>query len=217
MKHFFLSVVLSLLACMAFSQTKLYENPKFDSITKNHKIIGIVPFKTTVKLRPKEMKDMSAEKLKNLEISEGNNLQAALYSWFKKREQRGDLSVKVLDPMTTNALLKKNDITEDNIAERTPGELAQTLGVDAVITGTYETNKPMSEGAAVALGLLGGFYGPTNKAVINLFIFNAADGELLVNYNKGVSGSVFTSSEDLVNILMRKASRRISYSKKDTD
>lgn len=77
--------------------------------------------------------------------------------------------------------------------------------------GTFETNKPMSEGASVALGVLVGFYGSTNKAIINLSIYNADQGELLVNYNKAVSGSIGSSTEDLINILMRKASRRISY------
>jgi len=52
--------------------------------------------------------------------------------------------------------------------------------------GTFDTNKPMSEGAFVALGLLIGFWGTTNSATINLSIYNAVDGELLVNYNKKV-------------------------------
>jgi hypothetical protein len=71
----------------------------------------------------------------------------------------------------------------------------------------------MSEGASVALALLVGFYGSTNKAVINMYIYNAEDGLLLANYNKGISGSMGSSTEDLINVLMRKASRRLSYSK----
>jgi hypothetical protein len=71
----------------------------------------------------------------------------------------------------------------------------------------------MSEGASLVLGALFGFWGSTNKAVINLSIHNGTDGELLINYNKGVSGSLGSSTEDLINTLMRKASRRISYSK----
>ncbi len=51
------------------------------------------------------------------------------------------------------------------------------------------------------------------NTVMNLFIYNPIDGELMLNYNKGVSGSLGSSSEDLINVLMRKASRRIIYSK----
>jgi hypothetical protein len=157
------------------------------------------------------MKDITPEQLQRMEESEGLSIQSAMYSWFLKRDKRQKLKVKVQDPNTTNALLRRNNITPEYIADYTPNELAEILGVDAVIMGTFETNKPMSEGASVALGMLVGFYGSTNKAIINLSVYNAEQGELLVNYNKAVSGSIGSSTEDLINTLMRKASRRISY------
>jgi hypothetical protein len=157
------------------------------------------------------MKDITPEQLQRMEESEGLSIQSAMYSWFLKRDKRQKLKVKVQDPNTTNALLRRNIITPEYIADYTPNELAEILGVDAVIMGTFETNKPMSEGASVALGMLVGFYGSTNKAIINLSVYNAEQGELLVNYNKAVSGSIGSSTEDLINTLMRKASRRISY------
>ncbi len=110
-------------------------------------------------------------------------------------------------------MLKKAGVSTENFDEFTPKELAEIVGVDGVVMGTFKTNKPMSEGISLALGLLVGFYGSTNKAVMNLFIYNSIGGELILNYNKGVSGSLGSSSEDLINVLMRKASRRIIYSK----
>lgn len=97
--------------------------------------------------------------------------------------------------------------------EYTSDEIAKILEVDAVIMGDYETNKPMSEGASVALGLLIGFWGSTNSATVNMSVYNGIDGVLLWNYNKKVSGSLGSSPEDLINILMRKASRRLAYTK----
>ncbi len=216
MKRILLTTIIVLTGVIVFSQTQLYENPKFDEIAKDHKIIGIIPFKASVTLRPKQMKEMTTEQLNKMEISEGEGIQSALYSWFLRREKRGTLTVKVQDISITNAKLKKAGITIDNYQEYTPSELAKLLEVDAIIMGTFETTKPMSEGASVALGLLVGFYGSTNKAVLNLFIYNAKDGELLVNYNKAVAGSIGSSTDDLVNKLMRKASRRIAYTKTDT-
>lgn len=198
-----------------FSQTSLYENPQFDEIAKNHKSIGILPFKATVKLRPKQMEKMTAEQFKRLEINEGKSIQLAMFSWFLKRKKRGKLTtIEIQDPTKTTALLKKKNITQDNLSEYTPEELAKILGVDAIISGSYETNKPMSEGASVALGLLIGFWGTTNSAVVNMNVHNAADGVLLWNYNKKVRGSIGSSPDDLINKLMRKASRRLSYTKK---
>lgn len=196
------------------AQTSLYENPDFDNIAKSHKIIAMVPFKTQVKLRPKQMKDMTDEQLDRLEKSEGESIQSAMYSWFLKRKKRGKLlNLEIQDPRTTNAILLKKDISYENILEYTPAELAKLLEVDAIISGDFETDKPMSEGASLALGLLVGFWGSTNNAVINMSVHNAADGILLWNYNKKVRGSLGSSSEDLINVLMRKASRRLAYTK----
>ncbi len=213
MKRLIFPLLFCLVSVVAFAQTNLYENPNFDSLTKDHKVIAILPFDAKVTLRPKQMKDITPEQLARMEESEGESVQAGMYSWFLKREKRGDLRVKVQDTNRTNALLKKSGITYENMAEHTADEIAKILEVDAVISGKFETNKPMSEGASIALGMLVGFWGSTNKAVMNLYIHNGTDGELLINYTKGVSGSIGSSTEDLVNVLMRKASRRIAYSK----
>lgn len=197
------------------AQTSLYENPQFDEIAKNHKSLAILPFKATVKLRPKQMEKMTPEQFKRLEINEGKSIQTAMFSWFLRRKKRGKLtSIEVQDPSKTTALLKKKNITQENLTDYTPEELAKILGVDAIISGTYNTNKPMSEGASVALGVLIGFWGATNSAVVNMNVHNAADGVLLWNYNKKVRGSIGSSPQDLINRLMRKASRRLSYTKK---
>jgi hypothetical protein len=209
-------LLLFLAPVFLLGQTSLYENPKFDSIAKAHHVIAIVPFKTQVKLRPKEMKDMDDLQLDRLERSEGESIQSAMFSWFLKRKKRGQIqNLRIQDPKTTNALLLRKEIDYENIYAYTPQELADILEVDAVISGDYETNKPMSEGASVALGLLVGFWGTTNSALINMSVYNGIDGDLLWNYNKKVRGSIGSSPEDLINILMRKASRRLSYTKDD--
>ena len=214
MKKLFLIGTLFLIASIGYSQTSLYVNPKFEEIAKNHKSIAVIPFKTQVKLRPKQMKDMTPEKLEKLEKDESLGLQQGMQSWFLKRKKRGKLTaIEIQDPKRTNAILSKEGISYDNIENQLPEDLAKILGVDAVISGTYETNKPMSEGASVALGLLIGFWGSTNSATVNMSVHNGSDAELLWNYNKKVRGSIGSSPEDLVNILMRKASRRLAYTK----
>ncbi len=216
MKNIFLIVMACLFCSTINGQTNLYVNPEFEAIALEHKIIAVVPFKTQVTLRPKQMKDMTPEQLDRLEKAEGEGIQTAMYSWFLKRKKRGKLqSIEVQDPKVTTAMLGKMDISYDNITNYTPKELAEILEVDAVISGEFETNKPMSEGASAVLGLLVGFWGSTNNAVVNMSVHNAADGVLLWNYNKKVTGSIGSSPEDLINVLMRKASRRLAYTKAD--
>ena len=57
-----------------------------------------------------------------------------------------------------------------------------------------------------------GFGGTTQNATANLdFIHN--DNEVVVNYYKNIKGGLGSSSDDLINVLMRKTSRRIPYTK----
>ncbi len=192
------------------AQTHLFEHPDFETIAKDHKTIAIIPFSAKVSLRPKQMKEITAEQLKEMEISEGQSIQTAMYSWFLKRKKRGKLLIDVQDPNKTNAILKKNEV---DMAITTSEELAKLLEVDAGITGKIETDRPMSDGASIALGLLVGFWGSTNSATVNMSVNNAEDGSLLWNYNKRVSGSLGSSNDQLINTLMRKASRRLAYTK----
>lgn len=193
----------------ASAQTKLFEHPNFETIAKDHKIIAILPFSAKVSLRPKQMKEITPEQLKDMELGEGRAIQNSMYTWFLNRQKRGDLLIEVQDPSKTNALLLKSDITD--LARYTPEELAAILEVDAIITGHFETDKPMSDGASIALGLLVGFWGSTNAATINMSVKNGSDGQLLWNYNKRVAGSLGSSTDTLINTLMRKASRRLAY------
>lgn len=216
MKNHYLKKLLlfvGLISFNLFGQTSLYEHPDFANIAKEHKKIAVLPFKTTIKLRPKQMKEISTEQLAELEIKEGLSVQNGMYSWFLKRKKRGNLTVSIQDPNRTNAILNKNGITQNNLSEFNPEDLAKILEVDAIVSGTLQTNKPMSEGASLAIGILAGFWGSTNTALANISIHNASDGELLWNYNKKVGGSIGSSSEDMINILMRKASRRLAYTK----
>lgn len=197
----------------ATSQTNFYEDPSFDAISLTHNIIAILPFDASVTLRPKEMKDITPEQLTRMEESEGEGIQSGMHSWFLKRKKQGKLKINVQPPNVTKAILIKQGVTAEQIAAYLPQELCKLLGVDAIIMGTFETNKPMSQGAAIAASLLFGFGGSTEKAIINLSIYEGLNGDLMCNYQKNLGGGLGSSTEDLINVLMRKASRRIAYTK----
>lgn len=206
----FMAILFLLNFNQATAQTNLYQHPDFEQKTADHKVVAILPFDANVSLRPKQMKEITPKQLADIEKNEGLSVQSAMYSWFLKRKKRGDLLVEIQDPKRTNALLSQNDV---NLKAITSEELAGILGVDAVITGTFETDKPMSDGASIALGLLVGFWGSTNAATLNMSVNDGTDGELLWNYNKRVAGSLGSNTDQLINKLMRKASRRLGYTK----
>ena len=121
--------------------------------------------------------------------------------------------VDVQNPTKTNALLKKNGIDIHSYDEYLPSELGEILGVETIITGSFETSKPMSNGAAIGLAVLTGGMFATSSATMNMDFMSTSDDELVVNYLKNIKGSLGSDAQDLINILMRKVSRRIPYTK----
>ena len=217
MKNIIFLIVLLSFQVLGFSQTNFYEDPRFPALAATHETIAILPFDATVTLRPRQMKDISPEQLERMEIAEGEGIQGAMHSWFLKRKKRGSLKVDVQAPNVTRAKLLKAGVTPEMLPAYEPQEICEILGVDAIIMGTFETNKPMSQGAAIALGVLFGVGGSTEKAVVNLSIYEGENGELMCSYLKNLNGGLGSSSEDLINVLMRKASRRIAYTKSVMD
>jgi hypothetical protein len=196
----------------SYSQTReIYVNPNFGSLTREHKTLAILPFKTIIKLRPKQREGMSNDEFERLQRDEGLAVQSALHSYFLKRKEQHGFPINFQDLNTTNALLAKSNVTQENIETFTPKELAEILQVDGIITGLLSSDKPMSDGASLALGLLVGFYGPTNSGKCTININDAASGELLWKYEKTLSRSLGSDTNTIINAMMRKASRQLPY------
>ncbi len=206
-----LTILILFIASALFAQTKLYVHPDAKEYVAKTQTLAILPLDTSVKLRPKELKDFTPEQIIEMENAEALSIQKAMYSWFLTRKKRGDLLVDVQNPTVTNSLLKKAGIDVMKAYEELPNDICEILGVEAVVTGKFSTNKPMSNAAAMGLALIG-IGGVTQNATANLDFIHK-DNEVVVNYFKNVKGGLGSSSDDLVNVLMRKTSRRIPYTK----
>lgn len=193
------------------AQSHLYENPKFSNIAKTHEVIGIIPFTTSVTLESIQMNDISTDEIKKIEMAERTEIQNAMYSWFIERQKSGNLMVKVQTPNQTNEKLKRAGVTYENFSKYTPQLLAKILDVDAVVMGDYTTDRPNSKASSEVLSGLKNSQENTSKVVLNLFIYNAMDGSLLVNYNKTIPNSFDSTIKDIINVLMHKVSKRIVY------
>ena len=90
-----------------YSQTKLYVHSDAESYAANTESIAILPLRTQVKLRAKELKDFTPEQIVQMGKDESLDIQKGMHSWFLKRMQRGQLKMKVQSHNQTNALLRK--------------------------------------------------------------------------------------------------------------
>jgi len=200
-KSIFLLVVT---AFMLQSCAKIFYTPDARSLAQNQKIIAIAPPKVSIAAK----KNVDGAALIEQQKTESVNFQREMYSWILKRKMQGNISVEIQDVETTNALLAKAGVNEGKIL--TPNDMCQILGVDGLLTSNYSLSKPMSEGAAIAVALLGGDTGTTNEATVSLSIHDLSTEKMIWNYNHKLSSSLGTPGK-LVDDLMRDASRKMLY------
>ena len=211
-RKFFLVVTGILFSLFLGAQTKeIYTNPQFDSIARNHNQLAIIPFDVTLNLRPKEKEKLKPGELETMEKKEGDAVQSAIQTYFLKEKEKESFKVTFQDISKTNALLAKSGWTTDSLRTKTKEEICALLVVDGLISGTLNSDKPMSEGASVALGVLFGVYGPTNSGKCTINVHDGKGGELLWKYEKTLSRGLGSDINTVINTMMRKASRKFPY------
>jgi hypothetical protein len=197
---FFLIAVTFLLQNCA----KIFYTPDARTLASTHKIIAIIPPKVSIAARKKVDGDALIEQQK----TESINFQREMYSWMLKRKMKGTIFVDIQDVETTNAKLAAAGFQESKFL--TPTDLSKILNVDGILTSNYSLSKPMSEGAAIAMAVLAGWWAPTNEAVVSLSIHDSGSDKMIWNYNHKLSSSL-SSPARLVDELMRQASRKMPY------
>lgn len=213
MKKTFPAFFLLAFICISCGPT-IYKSQDFTSKTSSHKIVAILPADVNISLRPKDMKKTSIDQLNEMEEKTGLDIQDKMYTWFLKRSNKFKYTVAFQDISKTNAILLQNGIKQNDIQTKTKEELAKLLNVDAIISSKATMQKPMSEGAAVAVGVLVGAWGATNNIQTSIAINEGKQGELLWKYDYNADGSVGSSTSNLVNALMRNASKKFPYNDK---
>jgi hypothetical protein len=186
------------------SCAKIFYAPDARPLAQNQRIIAITPPKVSIAPR----KNVDGAALIEQQKTESVNFQREMYSWMLKRKMQGTISVDIQDVETTIALLSKAGINEGKVF--TPDDMCRILGVDGILTSNYSLTKPMSEGAAIALGVIAGIWGPTNEATASLSIHDSGTKKMIWNYDHKLSSSLSTPAK-LVDDLMRQASRKMPY------
>ncbi len=189
---------------------EIYEAPKLKETIAKHKMVAILPFnaKITYKRIPKNYDaNANAEEEKSLTTS----LQSSMFTFLLRKSDNYTCTFQ--DPTRTNALLKKAGVY-DHLDEMTQDSICKILGVDAVIVCKYEYEKTASEGAAIAKTILfGGLGSKTGSGALTMQIYNGGDGNLLWRFYKALDDSVFGSTDQVIEHMMRKVSRNFPYDK----
>lgn len=193
---------------IAFSScAKIFYSKDAYQLAHNQKMIAIVP--PAVSITPN--KKIDAESMKEQQKAESLNFQNEMYSWMLKRVMQGKISQDIQEIETTNIKLKKAGYPDNAL---TADEICEVLGVDGIMTSSYHLAKPMSEGVAIAAGILTGVMGTTNDVRVSMDIHDCSNKKMIWNYDHKFSGSVGSSPSRLVDALMREASKKMPYMNK---
>ena len=212
MKHLLSLAVVSIL--LVSCGPKIYQASNFNEALAKHKTVAIIPAEVTMQLRPNQTKNMTQAQLDEMAMKMGYDIQEKMYGWFLRRGNKFEYTVSFQDVTQTNAKLKEAGIKYTDLKSTDRTKLAGILGVDAIMQDRANMEKPMSEGAAIAVGLIAGAWGSTNKVETTINIHDGASGNLLWKYDYEASGSVGSSTTKLVDALMRNATKKFPYSAK---
>ena len=204
-------VATSILAFAQFEGAKqTYSSPKLKDEIQKHKKVAILPFEASITYkRPPKNYDSSANR--NEEINIAKDLQQSMYTYLLRKGE--NYSVTFQDVERTNALLKANGMYF-KLDELTQDSIAKVLGVDATIRCRYSYEKTASEAGAIAKTILFGSMGSkTGSGGLTMQLYNGSDGELLWRFFKAMDDSVMSSSDALMERMMRKVSRNFPYEK----
>lgn len=206
-----LTFLLVLMALMASCGRVTYLDDAFASKACHHKVVAVIPFEVDILYNPITGKGVTPEMIAEMESNLSVQLQEGFYSQFLRQHKYRDYTVKLQDPRRTNLLLEEKGIDPATAWKRPPEELARVLGVDGVIIGYVQMEKPLPEVMAAAVAVLFNTWLPTNEVSARLSLYEGQEGELLWRFERRLSGSVTSSVESLMRALVRAAARKFPY------
>ncbi|PRY11206.1 hypothetical protein CLV24_1111 [Pontibacter ummariensis] len=208
-------LLLFVVLCVAFASCgpQIYKAASFQEVSSAHKVVAIMPFDVLIESR-KLPKGVTADMILDQQRDYGYGIQNDVYGYFLRQMSKNRYTVTFQDVHKTNSLLEEAGITYEDLRRASKEQICQLLGVDAVVSGSATMSKPMSDGAAVAVGLLVGAWGPTNSVNTTITIHEGAKGELMWKYDYAASGSIGSSRQSLTNALMRNSSKKFPYQRK---
>jgi len=191
------------------AQKNIYESNKFNSLTKEHKVLAIIPFITKLDLE----ENISNEELKPLEEKEGYAVQNALETYFSRGRKKKKYAVDFQNIENTNALLLQNNITYKNIDIYTIKQLCKILNVDGIISGTLDLNILLSKGIPTGFSIFDYFNGNSNYGRIGVKVSDGKTGKLLWKYEKKINKKSGKNTTNLIDLMMKQATKKFPYEK----
>jgi len=145
-------IVIAFLFLLSCSH-KYYTSSTFEQKTRNHKLVAILPAEMI--FTGKQPNNLAPGDIAKIEESESKNFQQALCNSILRYadSRKYFTSVSFQDVLITQKLLEENNITIKDSWKKDDKELAQLLGVDAVVRMRIQKQRYMSDLASYGVTL----------------------------------------------------------------
>lgn len=199
-----ISLFLLLIFLTIFSCAPVYKTENFQEIANTHKSIAVLPPKVIIEIKSAT----EVQKVRDQEKLESGRFQKALADYINENSASGKFFVKVQNTEETNKILEDKGIT--SLSGMSYKDLADILGVDAVVSSRVSLAKPLTNAEAFFTSMLTGFGVSSKISTVDLSITDKASGKMFWNFN-WQTGGTFVSTEKLTNSLMTAAAKRFPY------
>ena len=201
MKNLVYAVLLCLL--LGNCSRKAYLSPAFEHLRGGHETVAILPFEV-INWVDKVPKGATLETLKQRERDDAIILQRHLYRYCLREMSWQENLVLIQHINETNDLLSEKGITIDDLKDIPKGQLANVLGVDAVIWG--KVHQLYSKRGYLFRRIMNGVWGTRNQVEATFTIHQRTNGKLLWKLDYGLS----IAGEDSVDEVSREVLRNVS-------
>ncbi len=200
-----LSLVLFLFTnCQSSFFKAAYPSPAFEHARNQDKVLAIIPFDVSNHYK-KWPKGETIETLKHNEEMDAYVMQRDLYRYCLRVMSKDRYTVDFQHVNVTNKILMEKGIAYRDLKQFKKGELAEILGVDAVISG--EVHQVKSKWNTFFVSRLFNNGNQQGKKVnARISIHNQGQKRPVWKYNNGVS----VAAEDTVLSLSRKLLRSVA-------
>jgi hypothetical protein len=178
-------------------------------LSATHEVLAIIPFFTHLDLADPP----NGQELKKLEEKEGYAVQDALETYFGRGKKRKKFTVAFQNSKDTKAILAKHQINYNNIDRYTIKDLSEILEVDGIISGNLDINILLSNGVPTEISFLDYLLGDSNYGRIGIKVSDGKTGKLLWKYEQEISRKSGKNTDELIDKMMKKATRKFPYEK----
>lgn len=220
-----ISILLPLFFILIFASCKnYYTASNFDEITQDHQTIAVLPLK--MEFTGVQPRNFTPEVIEAIEESESLLFQESFFYKILESTRRGkrQLTVNVQHYAKTQKILEDNGISVRDSWFEDPAELAEILGVDAVVKGRIQKTRYFSdiESYGIEVGqeilnvltdgnIFSGVNPPNKNVQASYSLIEKKDGAVLwsIDFNQQADWTV--SAEQIVNSINHRSARRFPY------